>query len=325
MNVRPKNDAPVWGDSGVHVDEDLAAIAEEVADIIKSKLRSQLKAAKDPAQTLELSQHILNLEPDDPEVLKAHEGARRQLDLDIRACRQRAKDAFAERRYDDAIAQWTALLELAPDDEEAKDSVARIQNLLELRRHLRELEGAVAAGKDEEAVRSWKRVSPLLAEDVLSTYEKRLASLTQDVEVSDQEIERLKLEIQRLRATLDVRDQRICELEAELREAQEELKRLPPKLPTELVYRDWKIYCERDGAEMVMIPAGEFSMGSDDGVDNEKPVHPVSLDAFYMDVYPVTVGRYRRFIEATGYHHAPDWKGVAEYAPTDDHPIIHVN
>jgi hypothetical protein len=33
MQVRPKNKSPVWGDGGSHIDEDLAAIAEEVADI----------------------------------------------------------------------------------------------------------------------------------------------------------------------------------------------------------------------------------------------------------------------------------------------------
>ena len=34
MNVRPKNGNPVWGGGGSHIDEDLAVIAEEVADII---------------------------------------------------------------------------------------------------------------------------------------------------------------------------------------------------------------------------------------------------------------------------------------------------
>jgi hypothetical protein len=37
MNVRPKNGLPVWGDAGSHVDEDLTAIAYEVADIVSSK------------------------------------------------------------------------------------------------------------------------------------------------------------------------------------------------------------------------------------------------------------------------------------------------
>ena len=61
----------------------------------------------------------------------------------------------------------------------------------------------------------------------------------------------------------------------------------------------------RDGAPMVMIPAGEFQMGSNDGKDNERPVHTVYLDAFYMDVYEVTNAQYRRFVQATG-HREPE-------------------
>ncbi len=37
MNVRPKNGEPVWSDAGKHVNEDLSAIAEEVADIVSSR------------------------------------------------------------------------------------------------------------------------------------------------------------------------------------------------------------------------------------------------------------------------------------------------
>lgn len=40
MNVRPKNKVPVWGDGGAHVDEYLASIVEEVADILESALES---------------------------------------------------------------------------------------------------------------------------------------------------------------------------------------------------------------------------------------------------------------------------------------------
>ncbi|MBI1925140.1 hypothetical protein HYR99_12940 [Candidatus Poribacteria bacterium] len=36
-----------------------------------------------------------------------------------------------------------------------------------------------------------------------------------------------------------------------------------------------------DGAPMVLIHAGKFQMGSNDGGDDETPVHTVYLDAFY--------------------------------------------
>ena len=47
---------------------------------------------------------------------------------------------------------------------------------------------------------------------------------------------------------------------------------------------------------MVLIPAGEFAMGSDRGQADEQPVHRVSLDAFHLDVYEVTVSRYAEFL-----------------------------
>ena len=38
-----------------------------------------------------------------------------------------------------------------------------------------------------------------------------------------------------------------------------------------------------DGAPMVLIPAGEFRMGSN-SYTKEQPIHIVYVDAFYMDV-----------------------------------------
>jgi formylglycine-generating enzyme required for sulfatase activity len=55
---------------------------------------------------------------------------------------------------------------------------------------------------------------------------------------------------------------------------------------------------------MVLIPAGEFQMGSNDGDSSEKPVHTVYLDDFYMDIYEVTNAQYKKFMDATG-HKAP--------------------
>jgi len=61
----------------------------------------------------------------------------------------------------------------------------------------------------------------------------------------------------------------------------------------------------QDDAPMVLIPAGEFQMGSDDGNDDEKPIHTVYLDAFYMDIYEVTNAQYKKFAQATG-HEEPE-------------------
>ena len=63
----------------------------------------------------------------------------------------------------------------------------------------------------------------------------------------------------------------------------------------------------KDGTPMVLIPAGEFQMGSDDGDDDEKPVHTVYLDAFYMDIYEVTNAQYVKFCESTGREPGGHW------------------
>jgi len=49
---------------------------------------------------------------------------------------------------------------------------------------------------------------------------------------------------------------------------------------------------------MVLIPAGEFLMGSNDpqAGNNEQPAHRVYVDAFYMDVHEVTNLEYKRFV-----------------------------
>jgi formylglycine-generating enzyme required for sulfatase activity len=58
-----------------------------------------------------------------------------------------------------------------------------------------------------------------------------------------------------------------------------------------------------DGPEMVWLPGGKFTIGSPDGVgeDREHPAHRVQLSHYAVGRFPVTVGEFRRFIEATGY------------------------
>jgi formylglycine-generating enzyme required for sulfatase activity len=49
------------------------------------------------------------------------------------------------------------------------------------------------------------------------------------------------------------------------------------------------VMSEKDGMTLVYVPAGEFTMGSqNDNNDDEKPVHTVNLDAFWIDQTEVT-------------------------------------
>ena len=54
---------------------------------------------------------------------------------------------------------------------------------------------------------------------------------------------------------------------------------------------------------MVLIPAGEFEMGSNHQHPNERPAHTVYVDAFYMDIYETTNAQFKVFIDEN-----PQWQ-----------------
>ncbi len=82
------------------------------------------------------------------------------------------------------------------------------------------------------------------------------------------------------------------------------------------------------GADMVLVPAGPFTMGSDSGGAGEKPVHTVTLDAYYIDQYEVTNAAFRQCVEA-GVCEAPTTcnNGESTYNDTGkaDHPVVCVD
>jgi formylglycine-generating enzyme len=52
---------------------------------------------------------------------------------------------------------------------------------------------------------------------------------------------------------------------------------------------------------MVYFAGGRTRIGSDDGEAAERPPFDVDVAPFLLDVHPVTVAEFRRFVEATGY------------------------
>ena len=77
-----------------------------------------------------------------------------------------------------------------------------------------------------------------------------------------------------------------------------------PALPKEIT--------GKDGAPMVLVPAGDFWMGlpEGEGLDDEQPRHQVFLNAFYIDKYEVTTARYAKFLGATGWEKPVNWDVV---------------
>ncbi len=60
---------------------------------------------------------------------------------------------------------------------------------------------------------------------------------------------------------------------------------------------------------MIDVPGGTFTMGSDHDYPEERPAHPVALQAFSIEASPVTVAQFGAFVAATG------WVTVAEQPP----------
>ena len=69
-----------------------------------------------------------------------------------------------------------------------------------------------------------------------------------------------------------------------------------------------------DLKNMVLIPAGEFLMGSSEGEGayDEHPQHRVYLDVYYIDKYEVTNAQFKKFVETTGYVTDAERKGYGE-------------
>ena len=92
-------------------------------------------------------------------------------------------------------------------------------------------------------------------------------------------------------------------------------------------------------ADMTLVPAGEFIMGSNE-VDreakalqygsrkpwyaNERPERKVTLPDFYIDRTEVTNKSYKEFVDATKHEPPPDWVNGA-YTGSPDKPVVYVN
>lgn len=81
---------------------------------------------------------------------------------------------------------------------------------------------------------------------------------------------------------------------------------------------------------MRLVPAGEFTMGSDTDIDSSNSAHVIYLDAFYMDVYEVTNAQYERCVAAGACERPhfertdfrPRYFGDPEYV---SFPVIYIN
>ena len=100
---------------------------------------------------------------------------------------------------------------------------------------------------------------------------------------------------------------------------------------------------KKDGAKMILVPAGSFLMGSTKAeVDaqlraaglpedwkihtlDEEPRHKKTLKPFYIYKYEVTNEQYKSFLDATGHRSPPYWKGKSYPKDKGRHPVVEVS
>ena len=66
----------------------------------------------------------------------------------------------------------------------------------------------------------------------------------------------------------------------------------------------------------ILIPSGEFNMGTEKGTQAEQPLHPVWVDAFFMDRFEVSNKDYEQL--------NPNFQR-SQASPCDDCPVTQVN
>ena len=79
----------------------------------------------------------------------------------------------------------------------------------------------------------------------------------------------------------------------------------------------------RLGFEWVTVPAGEFTMGSNDYGD-EQPIHQVYLSEYQIARHPVTNAQYELFVKANSYAAPNHWENGKIPPGKENHPVVNV-
>ncbi|MGD2157592.1 MAG: SUMF1/EgtB/PvdO family nonheme iron enzyme [Anaerolineales bacterium] len=82
--------------------------------------------------------------------------------------------------------------------------------------------------------------------------------------------------------------------------------------------------------ELIRIPEGEFTMGSDPALDreaseNEQPQHRIFIPEFYISKYPITNEQYKFFVDEWGCNPPKFWINSLMFEVKVNNPVVEVN
>lgn len=168
----------------------------------------------------------------------------------------------------------------------------------------------------------------------LTEIQNELDRLNTNIATKDElksEIAWLQVKLDELNSTISAMEESVREESAKNESSKEEMDLKNAQLMQEIAklqnkiaelestisaYPSKEILYPKDNSVMVLIPAGEFIMGTSDSqfeeitkekashkitFKHEQPQHTVYLDSFYMDKYEVTNTQFEKFVKETGY------------------------
>ena len=223
---------------------------------------------------------------------KAVEAARVQSELDA----VRKREAEVERLREAVNALNTKRQETAPDVAPPKYQVDSIMKSHVQAAPVPVLQSELGANKKREA--ELERLRAELAELKTKRWEQ-----TPDVAPVENQVDSVIASSTQAMQEVPIEEARVRPYDAPARMAKE--------------------ITGKDGAPMVLVPAGPFMMRSNHGGAGEKPSHEVELNAFYIDKYEVTTSRYGKFFQATGMGNPKHWSEVS-LVSQGDLPVVGV-
>ncbi|MGH7599019.1 MAG: SUMF1/EgtB/PvdO family nonheme iron enzyme [bacterium] len=249
----------------------------------------------------------------------------------VTALLQEAEATAAKEDWSSAIAKLQQILELEPAHAEA-------QSILNSARQEQELAELYAQGREYSHAKRWTQALECFrhVQSMRAHYKEvdTLLSAAERERQKEQEARKSKPP----QPTGDERKAPVAETTTPLLAPPTSQSRavrrilVPVAVVTALVLLIYVLSQKKDtpkitekeiAPEMVLIHGSSFMMGSNDGEDDEKQVHQVYVDDFYLDKYEVTVAQYAQFLQANPSQTKPDnWNEQLQHS---NRPVVYVS